>query len=139
MFNKNAFTLVEALTVVGIIIILSTTVLVVNQSIRNNSRDMRRVNDVNVMRSALSTYYSRYNHYPTYITPGERFEAGSTIYIERIPNNPTPLGDGCDQLDYIYTQTDSGLSYTIQFCLGSKQGSVEAGNNIAIPEGIIHD
>lgn len=137
MLKKSGFTLIEALTVVGIIGILATITMVSMKSLRVSGRDARRVNDVNEIRSALNIYYTKYNQYPALITPGKRFEVGNIIYLEKVPSNPTPRPDnGCPNQDYIYEQTNSGLSYTINFCLGSKQGSIPDGNNIAIPEGI---
>ncbi len=135
--NTNGYSFIEMIIVVAIVSILATLVIVSVQSARISARDSRRVSDINEIRSALNLYYSKYNQYPTAITPGQALTVNSVIYLESVPHNPTPYTDnGCPDKDYDYSQISSGLSYTLSFCLGYKQDTISAGSNIAIPEGI---
>jgi len=138
MIKKNGFTFIEAITVVGIICILATLSVVAMKSLRMSGRDSRRVSNITEIRNALSLYYSKYNYYPTSITPGESFKAGSIIYLEKVPSNPVPKTDGsCDNNDYAYTAQNNNTSYTLNFCLGNNLAGIQAGNNQATPEGIV--
>ncbi len=136
--KQRGFTFVEIMVVIVIVASLATLLVSGIQTIRVSSRDTKRVNDINQIRNALNIYYSKYSQYPTMITPGQAFSVGSIIYLETVPNNPTPYTDnGCPDKNYDYAQTDGGISYTLTFCLGYKQDSVPAGSNKAIPEGIV--
>lgn len=139
--NTRGFSFVEMIIVVAIIATLATLVVISIQSARISGRDSRRLSDINEIRSALNLYYSKYSQYPTAIIPGQIFSVNSITYLEKVPSNPQPYTDGActdtNPSDYAYTQTSSGLSYTLTFCLGYKQSDVTAGNNKAIPEGIV--
>lgn len=136
--NTNGFSFVEMIIVVAIVSMLATLVIVSVQSARISARDSRRISDINEIRSALSLYYSKYNQYPTAITPGQAFTVNSVIYLETVPHNPTPYTDnGCPNKDYDYAQTSGGLSYTLTFCLGYMQADITAGSKMAVPEGIV--
>ncbi len=136
--TQKAFTFVEIMVVVAIIAVLATLVIINIQSVKISGRDLKRVSDVNEIRNALNLYYSKYSQYPTMITPGQQFAVGSVIYLEKVPNNPSPQTDnGCPNKDYDYSQINGGISYTLSFCLGYKQDAIPAGINKAIPEGIV--
>lgn len=135
---KKGFTLVEILIVLAILSVIATLLVVSFQSLKISGRDAKRVSDINSIRNALNMYYQKYNSYPTYVTTGEAFTVNSVTYLAVVPANPRPRTDnGCADKDYDYAQTDSGLSYSLTFCLGYNQGSIPAGNNRAIPEGIV--
>jgi prepilin-type N-terminal cleavage/methylation domain-containing protein len=142
--KQLGFTFIELVVVVAIIAVLATLVVSSVQKVRINGRDAQRVNDINQIRSALSMYYAKYSQYPTYVTTGQTFMVNDLIYLKTVPTNPMPRGDAaCNALtwdtstDYVYTQTDSGRSYTLSFCLGYRQDTIPAGRNKAIPEGIV--
>lgn len=137
--KNKGFTFVEVMLVVTILAVISTLVLTSVQYVRISGRDARRISDINQIRNALNLYYSKYSQYPTEITPGQDFQVGSIMYLNPVPSNPTPFSDNsCGDKNYDYTQTSSGLSYTLSFCLGYNQGDITAGEKIAIPEGIVH-
>lgn len=78
MFNKNkkGFTLIELLVVITIIGILSSVVLASLNSVRQKSRDSRRIADIEKLKVALELYFNSTRNYPdtlgdlapTYIT-----------------------------------------------------------------------
>ncbi len=137
--RKNGFTFIELMVVITIIGILAAISVNTAQYVRIGGRDARRISDINQIRSALNLYYSKYSQYPTAITPGQQFSVNGIIYLQTVPENPRPRNDGvCDiNKDYDYEQRDGGISYTLGFCLGYNQGSVQAGPNVAVPEGIV--
>lgn len=140
--KTKGFTFIEIMVVVTIIAMLAALVSTTVRYVRISGRDSKRVNDINEIRSALNLYYSKYSQYPTAVTPGQSFTINGTIYLSTVPTNPQPYddgscADGSPSPEYVYTQTSSGLSYTLVFCLGYKQDSIPAGINKAIPEGIV--
>ena len=140
--NTKGFTFVEIMIVVTIIAVLAALVSTTVRYVRISGRDSKRISDINEIRGALNLYYSKYSQYPSSVTPGQTFSVNGTIYLTTVPTNPQPFddgncADGSPDPEYVYTQTSSGLSYTLMFCLGYKQDSIPAGVNKAIPEGIV--
>ena len=58
MKNKNAFTLLELLVVIGIIGVLVSLAMVSYTSAQRKSRDSRRQADMKAIQGALDVYYS---------------------------------------------------------------------------------
>ena len=54
-----------------------------------------------------------------------------TTFMGQVPSNPTPGGT-----DYAYTQTQSGVSYTVTFTLENQTGALGQGAHTASPSGI---
>lgn len=65
MKTNRAFTLVELLVVIAIIGILSTIVLANLATARAQSRDAKRISDINTLQLAAQLYYDKCNQYPT--------------------------------------------------------------------------
>jgi len=137
--NNQGFTLIELLVVIAIIGLLATMSVIALSGAREKARDSRRLSDIKQMQTALEMYYSASSSYPTSISG--TIEADGNVYMADVPSNPEPANDSaCSDLptdqDYIYTQTDSGGSYTIQYCIGNRSGEVDAGTHCATPAGI---
>ncbi|MEI7480188.1 MAG: prepilin-type N-terminal cleavage/methylation domain-containing protein [bacterium] len=64
MKNKKGFTLIEMMTVLAIIGILTSIVIVSLDKVRSQSRDKKRVGDIKSLQLALENYYNRNSHYP---------------------------------------------------------------------------
>lgn len=135
--NKQAFTLIELLVVISIIGILASFSAVSLQGARGRARDAKRVSDIRQIQVALELYYNDYNEYPESITG--TIGRDDNIYMMFVPNAPTPADGDCDNISnaFLYTAHDSNNSYTLSFCLGNDTGSLQAGINNAIPNGII--
>ncbi|WKZ24474.1 MAG: prepilin-type N-terminal cleavage/methylation domain-containing protein [Patescibacteria group bacterium] len=132
-YNKTAkaFTLIELLVVIAIIGILSTLVIVALGNSRTSARDAKRLNDLKAMANALELYYADNNAYPEAdnFSPGDTFEAGGVVYMNKVPNNPTPRTDGdCPDQEYRYVKTNN--SYSIIGCVGSSSLNISAGGVI---------
>ena len=63
--NKKGFTLVEVLTVVVIIVLLSTIGFVLYRGFAAKARDNRRIADLNRIAQALEVYKKEKGYYPT--------------------------------------------------------------------------
>lgn len=66
---KKAVTLLELVVVITIIGILATTVIASYDTVRKKSRDTRRKEDLNALKSALVLYYQDKNEYPPSCSP----------------------------------------------------------------------
>jgi len=91
--NKSAFTYIELLIVVTVILVMSGVGMVSFSSFSQKSRDNRRRTDIEMIRNALNLYYSNQagGFYPT-----SRMLLVTEGYLDEIPNDPlnTPGGYG---------------------------------------------
>ena len=139
MNKKRGFTLIELLVVIAIIGILATLAVVSLQNARKNARDAKRIADVRQMQTALELFFNDWQQYPASATIATSIASGSNVYMSARPSAPTPHDGTCTALNnvYTYTQTGSGASYVISFCLGSQSGALNAGVICASPGGMI--
>ncbi|MCX6792865.1 MAG: prepilin-type N-terminal cleavage/methylation domain-containing protein [Candidatus Falkowbacteria bacterium] len=136
--SEKGFTLIELLVVIAIIGVLSTMAIIALGNARAKARDARRVADIKQISTALELYYSDYGYYPTIITPGNALASadGTKIYINNIPNNPSPRNDsGCGDNNYTYSSTPDNSNYSLNFCLGNNVNSTSAGVNSSSSSG----
>ncbi len=154
MKSKKGFTLIELLVVVAIMGLLSTLAITSLNTARARARDARRVADIRQIQAALELYFMDKSAYPTLVDgnyasfegkclddTGFSENCSGTVYMGQIPANPNPRSDGtCENVGYTYTSTqlqhENYLSYTIEYCLGTATGGIEAGNQIATPAGL---
>lgn len=117
--NKNGFTILELLISVAIIALLSSIILVGISSIKERSRDTRRMSDVNEIQKALNLYFTNHNTFPVFpieITiTGE--DAFSTVLeneklITAVPMDPMPSFGS-----YKYQSNTTGTNFYLNFCL----------------------
>jgi prepilin-type N-terminal cleavage/methylation domain-containing protein len=138
--SKSGFTLIEVVTVVTLISLLASAVFATFYKVRSNMRDTRRVAIVTQIQDSLETYYRDEGAYPIDedLKAGNIFKSNTIVYINEVPNNPSPMDDGdCAGTDFVYKQTNGGKSYNFTFCLGHQTADLPAGINIATPYGII--
>lgn len=122
MKNKQlfaGFTLVELLTAIAVIGIISTIGLNSYIGIQRKARDATRKSHLQQIRVALELYRSDVGSYPpaSEVACGTQMNNGTNIYMQVVPCDPQGLNGG----NYSYTG-----GYTLTSCL----------ENIQDPQGI---
>lgn len=119
--GERGFTLVELLTVIAIIGILTTVVSVNVSSARKQSRDARRLTDLQTIQTAVELYTNANGLPPqasdwlTSFGGGTQWLPGLTSYISSVPQDP--IND--TTYKYRYRSGDNGFeaSYVIDAVL----------------------
>ncbi len=93
MKKKQAFTLLEILVVIGLIMVIVGMVTASYSTAQKKSRDAKRSNDIKTIQSAMEQYYSVCGYkYPPTIPVGAVFcPSPSTLILPTIPASD-PLG-----------------------------------------------
>lgn len=111
--RRKAFTLVELLLVMGIIVILSGLVLAVINPERQRARirDAERKKDLNVLSLALEQYYANNNRYPAtgFVNLGPALVTGAVTYMRSDESLVDPLAG----YGYCYTTTGGNQNYVL--------------------------
>lgn len=92
-FRSKGFTLVELLVVIAVIGTLATLLLVQLGAARQRARDVKRVADINQVRTALELFFDDNGAYPGTMDMTALVTAG---YLTRIPTDP--LTTGCTNI-----------------------------------------
>lgn len=117
--------------VIAIIALLSTLSVVALGGARTKARDARRLSDVKQIQTALEMYLDSSGIYPASLTVGAPLSYGGLVFLAKVPSDPISSNQ------YVYAQTDSGQSYTLDFILETKSASYEPGNYQATPKGVL--
>ncbi|MDD3531893.1 MAG: type II secretion system protein [Candidatus Shapirobacteria bacterium] len=104
-----AFTLIEVLVATTIIAVLTAIGVVSYTSASRNSRDAKRLADVEQIRAALEMYRSDVGNYPASISFGGTLSDGGNTYMSPIPVDPRPSAGG----EYDYSGADDDYTLTI--------------------------
>ncbi len=156
--SNRGFTLLELLTTVAIMGLLTTVGTVSYESVRASSRDAKRVSDTKAIQAALEWYYEDHQGYPpdtvggpdgvilgetgtAYLTDsGWSATPEGRVYLI-VPKNPVPNGS-----PYVYRSLQNAggncefggcESFALNFTLEKAQGSYMAGPHALTPQGII--
>lgn len=154
--NKKGFTIIEIMVVVTIIGILSTISVVALNQIRKNSRDSKRISDLERIQTSLEFYFM-----DNYDYPNTHIENGEDLYNHRLglDNYKALCGGGfktsCDAEEKVYMGiipipinppnysgfyyqkiNEQEISYKIFFHLEVGFEDLEAGFYTATPNGI---
>ena len=155
--KAKGFTLIELLitvTIIGFMSVASTTAL---QYVRGRARDVRRVSDINAIRSAIETYFEQHGAYPVASREGlvigsEKAkvisDAGITpmgqqkgiVYLLNAPFNVLPYG-----VPYLYRSVNKDGSlcdfkcehYEVSFELETATGALSAGPHLLTDAGVL--
>jgi uncharacterized protein (TIGR02145 family)/prepilin-type N-terminal cleavage/methylation domain-containing protein len=141
MTKRPAFTLIELVVAVAILGLVVAATMISLDRVRSNARNLKRLDDIKQVQTALQAYFIDEHEYPPTISFGSEFTGSSsaTVYMRLLPNNPTPRTDGsCAGNDYSYEVYDGGRSYKIEFCLSGSTGNLSAGIKCATPQGILN-
>lgn len=135
--TKKAFTLVELLVVIGIIMIL-TGIMVTNiTGSRAKARDGKRISDLSQLQLALNLYYDRCKQYPLPVSnkvakEANNCNAGSGAislgdYISTIPNPPASPGFTSSYDYFVDTTTGTPSDYVLHTRLENANEIVKDG------------
>lgn len=117
----HSFTLIELLTVIGIIAILSAVVVVASEPFRQQARDNQRKEALAIYQNALQQYYSDHKQYP--INNQSCDVEGSCLatqvltilqtenYLNSLPVDPLNTGDF--QYRYANNSANNGKNYKL--------------------------
>ena len=89
-FNNRGFTLVEVIVVILIFSVLVSMSLIAINPIKQlqKARDAQRQHDMSQIRNSLELYYNDKNCYPSSLAMGAPFNSDSTIYMQKVPQDP---------------------------------------------------
>ncbi len=142
--NQAGYTLTELLVVILVFGIMSAFAVVVLNTARRDTRDMKRVADVTTIRMALELYYHNCNEYPTVLVPGaslDAVECNGLIFLKKVPYDPsgasykyTPcIGSG----DYHCAPGQEDATwYEIGYNLEGQASGLRSGGHLASPLGM---
>lgn len=109
-FIKRGFTLIEILISLGIFLTILSIVIASISSARLNSRDAKRISDINQIRLVLEQYYDACGQYPQTLTTNANTGcSGSTTFGSFMSQIPTDPGSSAY---YYYPIGTSGVCYT---------------------------
>ncbi len=142
--NQAGYTLTELLVVIVVFGIMSAFAVVVLNTARKDTRDMKRVADITTIRMALELYFHNCNEYPTVLVPGAPLNAVScngSVFLKKIPYDPrgsaykyTPcVGSG----EYHCAPGQEEASwYELGYVLEGGATGLRAGKHLATPVGM---
>lgn len=159
MLNKHkGFTLVELLIVIAIFALIANITMISLNNAKRESRDAKRVSNINQLRSALHLYSTEHGSYPV----GDGLALGtdtnlildntgwvdsnpaSPIFMYSVPRDPKMIaadtaspcsGTSSDICDYSYTLNVN--DYIIYFYLEGSVGDMAAGLHAATKDTVI--
>ncbi len=130
MYKSRGVTVIKMLIILIIIMIVIMGVYIALDLTQKHSRDTRRISDIKTLHKALSIYQTLYGNFPISKSPiqitGKDMVSTALLNSNSIQN---PVKDPLTPtLNYIYSTTDIGNDFTIQFCLeGNYIKSYKAG------------
>lgn len=130
--KKRGFTLIELLIVVAMIGILFVALTVLFDPLAqiNKAQNSTRQQDLNQIKTALDTYFNDKGCYPTAIPFGQQWVSGSTVYMTKVPEDPSCSssnvsycydyqtdGSACPQWNILYSTLHQPIASSIPTCL----------------------
>lgn len=94
------------------------------ESQAQQERDRQRIQDIHGMQVALEFYYDDQQSYPPFLPDQGTFSQDDKVYLDTIPQNPTPGGT-----EYLYSVNDGSEGYTLEFTLEVGMGDLKEGLN----------
>lgn len=159
MHKSKGFTLIELLVVIAIFALIANVTMISLNKAKRESRDAKRLANINQLRSALHLYSTENLSYPDgdgialgvdghLVLDDNGWSDGSSpqspIFMYSVPRDPSMISSSASQpctsssssvCDYSYTL--NGNDYIIYFYLEGPMGSYEAGIHAATKDNII--
>ncbi len=159
MHKPKGFTLIELLVVIAIFALIANVTMISLNKAKRESRDAKRLANINQLRSALHLYSTENLSYPDgdgialgvdghLVLDDSGWSDGSSpqspIFMYSVPRDPSMISSTASQpctsssssvCDYSYTL--NGNDYIIYFYLEGPMGSYEAGIHAATKDNII--
>ena len=104
-FSSGGFTLIELLVVILILGVLTMALFSLLDPIGqlNKAKDAQRKHDIEQIGSAIDAYFNDNNCYPQSVPFGNSWQVGSTVYMQKVPQDPD-----CGKGGYCYIyETDA--------------------------------
>ena len=131
--GANAFTLIEMLVVLGVIIILAGILLKTTTLVINNMAKGKATHDLQQLQNALNEYYKAYGGYPPCDTMGYEYEGGAAQFwltrewlVADLYNNPV------DHADTFYPDTAGRAGWPRQGSSLTGQGPYDLGRSYGL-------
>lgn len=124
-YKSKGFTLIELLVVIAIIGLLSTLAVVALNNARSKARDAKRLSDIKSIQTALELFFADKSTYPAVTASTilgddahdvlcntavgiQADNAGcTTVYMSKVPANPSPAAAAGATYSYISTGADN--------------------------------
>lgn len=157
MLNKKGFTLIELLVVIAIFALMANITMISLDRAKRESRDTKRMSDINQLRSALQLYSMEKTSYPEGDSVALGLPSRSTLdnrgwaagppetpfYMPIVPRDPkmvtqaesacTDVSDGPCDYGYTFYSSDN---YIIYFYFEGQLGGMERGLHWATKDNI---
>lgn len=130
--NIRGFSLIELIVVLSIISILFVAIGVLFNPLAqlNKSKNATRQQDLNQIKNALDAYFNDTGCYPTSLSFGNKWSSGTTVYMQKVPEDPDCSasnllncydyqtdGSSCPQWNILYAQMHQPIAGTIPQCM----------------------
>jgi prepilin-type N-terminal cleavage/methylation domain-containing protein len=127
MKKRKAFTIVELLVVISIIAIVSTIAVTMVINSLNKSKDAGVVNNISQLQVSLEDYHRVEGTYPSELVPGDPIvgNLSGITFIQEVPEG------------IVYEVDSENNYYQISFEIEDAYDYLSAGENCAVPEGIL--
>ena len=108
----GGFTLIELLVSISIIGLLAAILLPNFVGARQRAKDSQKIQELNSVKNALALYYGDYQTYPAGNEDDDCLDSELVPYLTSI-----------SQIEYVYTQRDSGEGFLLKVTLESSSGN----------------
>ena len=128
--RQTGFTLMELLTVIAIIGILSAVTISTYSGARERARDTQRITELGQLALALERYFDACNQYPGALDPSESAGCPSGVTFGTFAGNPVPKN--IDGSDYLYDSDGTAFVLSVQL----EQDNAVFVDNVGVPAGL---
>jgi prepilin-type N-terminal cleavage/methylation domain-containing protein len=118
IYNRKAFTLMEMMIVLAVIILITGGISVAIFQARERANNLQRLDQVSQIRSALQLYKQENGFFPPALVPGQALVSPSgKTYLNEVPHS---IKTGPCQDEYIYLANTTGANYALNYCLSDE-------------------